>query len=163
MLVTLLVTAGCVAACFFVHLATLQRLAHRVNRAGPPMRHPLMVVLLTLFAAHLFEVLLYALALSVLDWAEYGSLTGAVVGGPGWFVDHFYFSIASYTTLGIGDIVPQGDIRLMAGIEALNGLVLVAWSASFTYLVMERLWGTSGRGATPEPQASAHDTTPTIR
>jgi hypothetical protein len=63
-----------------------------------------------------------------------------VVGGPGWFEDHFHFSIASYTTLGIGDIIAEGPIRIIAGIEALNGLVLVAWSASFTYIAMERLW-----------------------
>ena len=59
---------------------------------------------------------------------------------------HFYFSIASYTTLGIGDILPHGNIRIVAGLEALNGLVLVAWSASFTYLIMERLWGRQGPG-----------------
>ena len=34
------------------------------------------------------------------------------------------------------DIYPIGDIRLLASIEALNGLLLVAWSGSFTYLAM---------------------------
>ena len=103
-----------------------------------------MIVFFTLFAAHLIEVLLFGIGLSILDYGGMGSLQGAIVGGPCWFVDHFYFSIAAYTTLGLGDIVPSGDIRLVAGVEALNGLVLVAWSASFTYLVMERLWGQKG-------------------
>ncbi len=31
-------------------------------------------------------------------------------------------------------------MRIVAGIEALTGLLLIAWSASFTYLTMERLW-----------------------
>ena len=32
-------------------------------------------------------------------------------------------------------------MRLLTGIEALNGLVLIGWSASFTYLAMEEFWG----------------------
>ena len=144
MLLTLLVAAGLVGGCLLVHLWVLERLGRWVYRRQDELRHPLPIVLTTLFLAHLFEVFLYALGLSLLDWAGEGELTGAIVGGPGWFADHFYFSIASYTTLGIGDIMPHGNIRIVAGLEALNGLVLVAWSASFTYLIMERLWGRHG-------------------
>lgn len=139
MALTLLVAAILVALCFGLHLEVLRRLKRLVDQPGR-VRRPMLLIVLVLFLAHLAEVVLYALGLSILDSAGHGRLVGAVVGGPGWFVDHFYFSIASYTTLGIGDIVPEGPIRVIAGIEALNGLVLVAWSASFTYLAMERLW-----------------------
>ena len=37
-------------------------------------------------------------------------------------------------------------MRLVAGVESLNGLVLIGWSASFTYLTMEEFWGRK-RGA----------------
>lgn len=144
MLLTFLVAVALIGGCLLVHLWVLERLGRRVYRRRDELRHPLPIVLTTLFLAHLFEVFLYALGLSLLDWAGEGELTGAIVGGPGWFADHFYFSIASYTTLGIGDILPHGNIRILAGLEALNGLVLVAWSASFTYLIMERLWGRHG-------------------
>lgn len=138
-LVTLTVAAGLTALCCYVHLLVLRALKQVVD--GPRrMGHPLLFIILVLFAAHVFEVVLFAFALSALDMAGYGRLMGAVVGGPGWFEDHFYFSIASYTTLGIGDIVPEGPIRVIAGMEALTGLVMVAWSASFTYIAMERLW-----------------------
>jgi hypothetical protein len=30
--------------------------------------------------------------------------------------------------------------RLISGTEALTGLVMIAWTASFTYLLMERYW-----------------------
>lgn len=148
MLVTLAATAFLVSICFFLHLSVMQYLARLIYNREDAFKHPLLIVIFTLFAAHLIEVLLYAIGLSILDFAGKGTLQGAIVGGPGWFVDHFYFSIASYTTLGIGDIIPSGDIRIVAGIEALNGLVLVAWSASFTYLVMERLWGRNGADKT---------------
>lgn len=138
------VTIAVVTACFFMHLAVMERLAREVYRSGRALRHPVRLVLFTLFAVHLVQVLLYAVTLSLLDGAGIGTLAGDVDTGPGWFADHFYFSIASYTTLGIGDILPQGAIRLLVGVEALNGLVLVAWSASFTYLVMEHHWGVKG-------------------
>ncbi|MDX1455855.1 MAG: ion channel, partial [Gammaproteobacteria bacterium] len=51
-----------------------------------------------------------------------------------------YFSAVTYTTVGFGDIVPQGDLRLLVGTEALAGLVLITWSASFTFIEMQRFW-----------------------
>ena len=56
------------------------------------------------------------------------------------FDDAFYFSITSYTTLGIGDLYPTGALRIISGIEALNGLVMAGWTASLTYLYMEKFW-----------------------
>ena len=50
------------------------------------------------------------------------------------------FSLVTYTSLAYGDIAPLGPARLLAGIEALIGLGLIAWSASFTYLEMQRHW-----------------------
>jgi len=44
--------------------------------------------------------------------------------------------------LGFGDLTPVGPVRLLAGVEALNGLLLIGWSASFTYISMERFWQT---------------------
>ena len=45
-----------------------------------------------------------------------------------------------YTSLGFGDLYPTGWIRLIAGVECLNGLILIGWSSSFTYLAMRRFW-----------------------
>lgn len=141
MLITIAGAAFLVAACFFLHLSVMQYLARLIYNREDEFKHPMLIVVFSLFAAHLAEVMIYAAGLALLEAAGAGSLGGAIVGGRDWFFDHFYFSIASYTTLGIGDILPTGGIRIVAGVEALNGLVLVAWSASFTYLVMERLWG----------------------
>jgi len=52
----------------------------------------------------------------------------------------FNFSAETYTTIGLGDTYPLGPLRLITGIEALNGLLLIGWSASFTYLAMQKFW-----------------------
>jgi len=44
------------------------------------------------------------------------------------------------------DIVPGGDLRLVAGVEVLNGLLLIGWSASYTYIAMERFWNDASEG-----------------
>jgi hypothetical protein len=35
-------------------------------------------------------------------------------------------------------------VRLIAGVEALTGLLMIAWSASFTYVAMEKFWPLHG-------------------
>ena len=52
----------------------------------------------------------------------------------------FYFSAETFSSLGFGDLAPSGPIRLLAGVEALNGLLLIGWKASCIYLSMERFW-----------------------
>ena len=47
--------------------------------------------------------------------------------------------VSSHTSLAGDHLLDQ------VGVEALNGLVLIGWSASFTYLTMEDLWGTRPR------------------
>lgn len=37
--------------------------------------------------------------------------------------DALYFSLVAYTTLGLGDLVPAQDWRILAGMEAANGLL----------------------------------------
>ncbi|MBB89368.1 MAG: hypothetical protein CMF68_00135 [Magnetovibrio sp.] len=68
---------------------------------------------------------------------EIGSLEGLQIVGP---LDYFYFSIVAYTSLGMGDIVPSDHLRFITGIETLNGLLLIAWSSSFIYIAMAKLW-----------------------
>lgn len=50
-----------------------------------------------------------------------------VATGRGLFVDFFYFSMVTITTLGYGDMVPTGGVaRLLCGLEAIFGQLFVA-------------------------------------
>jgi hypothetical protein len=57
------------------------------------------------------------------------------------FFDCVYLSFVTYSTLGFGDIVPEGWVRFMVGTEAVTGLVQIAWTASYLYFQMGRNWG----------------------
>lgn len=51
-----------------------------------------------------------------------------------------YFSVITFTTVGYGDVVVDSDWRLMAGIEALNGILLMGWSTAVLISVAQRFW-----------------------
>jgi hypothetical protein len=67
---------------------------------------------------------------------------GGTLAGPSGFslAGCLDFSAETYTSPGFGDLIPIGPIRRLAGAEALNGLLLIGWTASFTDISMERFW-----------------------
>jgi hypothetical protein len=133
-----------VACCLLVlsttvlHYEVLRGLNAGLPALRVPNRAKLVVVILSAFVAHAIEMALYAIALYVLvAWFAAGKLTGTSEFS---FAACLYFSAETYTSLGFGDLTPYGPIRLLAGVEALNGLLLIGWSASYTYISMERFW-----------------------
>lgn len=61
-------------------------------------------------------------------------------------LDAIYLSALNYSTLGLGsDLAPVGAIRMLVAIESVLGLLMITWSASFTYFrVSRRLGGGDG-------------------
>jgi hypothetical protein len=101
-------------------------------------RAKLIIVIFGAFIAHAIEIVFYGIAFYLL--ARY--LGAGTLGDPGRlsFSRCIYFSGETYTSLGYGDVVPDGALRLLAGMEALNGLLLIGWTASYTYIAMQRFW-----------------------
>lgn len=95
-------------------------------------------ILMGIFGLHLCEIGLYAIAMWLAtDVLHLGQIVGDVAGTS---LDLVYFSAETYTSLGFGDLLPVGPVRLLAGTETLNGLLLIGWTASYAYLAMERFW-----------------------
>jgi hypothetical protein len=127
-----------------LHYEVLRGLHSRLPESRVPGRLKLLVVVAIAFIAHALEILLYGLAIYVLPhYFDIGHLVGA---SGSTFSTSLYFSAETYTSLGFGDIAPHGALRLVAGVEALNGLLLIGWTASFTYISMERFWGVGRPG-----------------
>lgn len=121
-----------------LHYEVLRWLNAGLPRLAMPDRAKLIVVILAAFAAHAVEIAMYGGALYGL---AHGLDAGTLVGSAGFsLASCMYFSAETYTSLGFGDLSPVGPIRMLAGVEALNGLLLIGWSASFTYIAMERFW-----------------------
>lgn len=142
-MLTLLISFILVASTIAVHYESLRFTSKRLTRLKIDPRSRIIVILTVALASHMVHALLYALVYLTLE--RIGGF-GTIGGERGHDLeDAFYFSITSYTTLGIGDLYPTGALRIISGIEALNGLVMVGWSASMTYIYMEKFWHIQNR------------------
>ena len=136
--ITLAVTLALVVVVVLVHYETLLHASRLAQRMTIPPRSRILVVIGAAFLAHLAEIALFAAGFALMELRPgLGAIGGLLEGG---FVDHLYFSLTMYTTLGVGDVAATGPMRLTAGVESLTGLVLITWTASFTYVAMERFW-----------------------
>jgi hypothetical protein len=140
MLIVALTCVLLIAATTLIHYEALRVLNTRLLTLRIPDRSKLLVVIFAAFAAHLVEIAVYAVAVyGLVEHLDVGALHGAKHYS---FLNYLYFSAETYTTLGFGDLTPSGPIRLLAGIESLNGLLLIGWTATSTYVAMERFWTT---------------------
>lgn len=142
------ITAGLTVLVVLLHYEGLKHLARfygprtsgleratgaRKQRAG------FVGLIFALLALHVIEIWCYGIAYY---WLEQQPDMGFIHGEHGIrsLFDAVYFSSTIYTTLGLGDLSPVGPIRLLAGMEGVTGLLLITWSASFTYLEMSTVW-----------------------
>lgn len=147
MLVGMIASTILVFATVGIHYEALRLVSALLPHLRIRPRARIIVIIIGAFAAHTVEVWFYAVAFFVLDrYAEVGHLTG---DGFNDFPAYVYYSSITYTSLGFGDLVPHGALRLISGVEALNGLVMIGWTASFTYLAMEKLWDLHTRQGRP--------------
>ncbi len=135
------ICVGLVIVCVLLHYEVLRILSVLLSRMTALHRVRVLVLILGLFATHTVEVWIYSAAYGFVDGiGALGHLVySSVPAALGW-LDYVYFSFVTYTTVGYGDFVPVGPIRFIAATEALNGWVLLGWSASFTFLEMQRFW-----------------------
>lgn len=138
MLDILIINAVIVGVCVTIHYEVLYRCAALMPKLSIKGRFRILLGVLVALVAHVVEVWIFALGYYfVLKYEHLGALIGSFSGS---ILDCVYFSITTYTTLGFGDIEPLGHLRFLVGIEALTGLVLITWTASFLFLEMQRHW-----------------------
>ncbi|WP_241264452.1 potassium channel family protein [Marinobacter daepoensis] len=123
-----------------IHNEALIRLSRVLTKLRQSHHFRLTIAVLGCLTAHALEVWIFATAFYFMHHAEgWGQLLGNFSGT---MLDAAYFSFTTFTTLGYGDIEPMGQLRYLTGIEALTGLLMITWSASFLFLEMQRYWPT---------------------
>ena len=127
-----------------IHYEVLFQLDKRLPKVSHlPARFKVLVGASVIFMAHIVEIWIFALGyLLSLQLDGMGGLTGAA-SGHGALLDYVYLSFITYTTVGYGDVVANGYLRYLTGVEALLGLLLITWSASFLFLEMQKYWSSS--------------------
>ncbi len=121
-----------------LHYESSLLLSRFTASARLPPRPRMLLLIFGLLLAHVAEIWLFAVAAwLLLAVPGIGSIAGD--NGLG-LLDVVYVSATTYTTLGYGDFVPVGHLRFLFAMEALTGLVLITWSASLTFLEMQRHW-----------------------
>ena len=126
-----IITLIAVLVCVWIHSCVLVRLAHGYD-TRPRGQNRIFQVMLVLLLTHIVEIIIFAVAyFFMLQEPAYDQIVQADSIA---FVDCMYFSSVVYTTLGFGDLVPTGLIRIITGVEALMGLSLVAWSMSSAFI-----------------------------
>lgn len=125
LIVTTMLVAG-------VALLALETLLGRWQRwfLAPPHLGKLMVLIggavLATLAVATASVWLWALTFRALD--IFVTLEAAV-----------YFSLVAFTTLGFGDILLPPEWRLLAGMAAMNGLLMIGFQTAFVIEVLRRI------------------------
>jgi hypothetical protein len=144
-LVVLVISGLVVAACVLLHYEALCFLGRTLG-AHVHKRIGVLLVMLGLLLAHFLEIWVFAMAYMFVEHKMgFGHIKGMDNGN---IFDYFYFLSISYTTVGFGDLIPVGAIRMITAAEGLAGLALITWSASFTFLAMRRFW--------PNPITGSH-------
>jgi voltage-gated potassium channel len=85
---------------------------------------------LIVLALHTVEIVIWAITYrNLMPVSELASFEEAV-----------YFSIVTFTSLGYGDITLSEGWRLLSGMEALSGIILVGWSTAMIFAVVQHIW-----------------------
>jgi hypothetical protein len=129
-----LLVGAAVSACnigihALVMTAVVQVAQHAAEKETLPQSWRLIAVMIAtvsvLMAAHVCEVIVWALAYALTDAAPPGA-------------DLLYFAFVNYTTLGYGDVTPVARWRLLGPMTAMNGVLLFGWSTAVIFEVLRR-------------------------
>ena len=138
MLISFFFNSLIVGLAVIFHYEALNRIGWIITHMRVFSQIRLMFGVMLAIIAHTVEVAIFAVAYYFMHHEKgFGNLNGNFDGS---FSDALYFSFTVFTTVGFGDIEPDGPLKFLTGVESLTGLVLITWTASFLYVEMQRYW-----------------------
>ena len=137
-LIVVLLTVLSVGMAVGLHYEGLNWLARWLTNQGHARRRRVLYGVIGALLSHIAEIWLFGVVYWIcLALPNAGGVTGAHDSG---LLDTVYLSAMTFSTVGFEDVAPHGAIRFIAGTEAVLGLFLIAWSATFTYYEMAQNW-----------------------
>lgn len=131
MFLAILITVILVVGNVSLHLGVLRVLkevvAPRLTRFK---RIVIGVMVLGAIIGHLVEIAVFALGMGFL--ASQAEIAHSVF-------EPLFWSATAYTSLG-SDYPQIHEVRVLAAVEALTGLILITWTASLLFLLMQKYW-----------------------
>ena len=138
MILAIIMAAILIAVCTAIHYGVLKFSSQFVTPSRH-IGHCLGVAVASIVLAHILEALLYATGFWIaVHNFQVGDLVSSSSNGSAslTFMDYFYFSLVNYTTLGRGDLMPNGHLRFMTAMEAFHGFLLITMSGTFVLQIM---------------------------
>ncbi|MES2013783.1 MAG: ion channel [Pseudomonadota bacterium] len=138
MILTYIINSALVASIVLIHFEALNLLSIIIPKLAIKHRLRVLFGVFGALIAHVIEIWVFAFGYYLMvQEGSFGTLEGHFNHN---LMDCSYFSFVNYTSLGFGDIIAKGDIRFTSGLEALTGLVLISWTASFMFIEMQKQW-----------------------
>jgi hypothetical protein len=137
--VAILAVCACIVGSILLHLYVLRLLwrwarGHLNSLSGIR----LAALVIGCVIGHILEIAIFAIGLAAVALSEDNTRL-AFEGLDHKQLDLWYYSAAFFTSLG-EKRPPSGALRVLAACETLTGLVLITWTASFLFLLMQRSW-----------------------
>jgi hypothetical protein len=136
MIVTTVIHAGCTTASLWA-----LRVSHADRRVSTSRWQGLMLT------SGLVLMMFYASLVEALIWASTYLAVGAISG----LEKALYFSTVTYTTLGYGDVVLDESWRILASIEAANGIIMFGWTTALLFAFIQHVISQRRDAASPKP------------
>jgi hypothetical protein len=121
-----------------IHFETLNLISRYLPHLDIPHCLWIVFIIIGVFLGHTVEIFFFAGAYYIFDsLLHFGGFTDTFEPS---LLNYVYFSAVSFTTLGLSSFQPTGALRIITGLEALTGFLLITWSASFGYTAMKDFW-----------------------
>lgn len=103
-------------------------------------RSAIIYIMIAIMAGHTFAVWIYGLGYLLTSHIFYKEIL--LEEGFSSFIEYMFASAQIYSSFG-NDLFKQTGMRFLASIEVLNGIVMIAWTFSLTYAVVDKTWNIS--------------------
>ena len=135
-LIASLISLVLIVACVSVFYEIMAHVWVNLPRLEGRPRLQILLTVIASFIGHTIAIWIFGIAFYLLvHHTGFGALSGDYGGD---LLSFIYFSAVSYSSLGLGDIYPLGELRLLIGVVAILGLILIGWTITFTYLVTDK-------------------------